>query len=214
MNKSKKNIILIGGGGHCKSCIEVLNSIGKYNIEGILDLPKEMGKDISGIKVIGNDGDYLRFHEKGCSFLITVGQIKNAEIRKGIYDKLKSIDAKIETVIASTAYVSEEAQIAEGTIVMHQVFINAGVKIGANNILNTASLLEHDVTIGSHNHISTNAVINGDVKLGNENFIGSNAVINNGISIADNCIIGAGAVVNKSIETKGVFVGNPAKKIK
>ena len=37
-------LILIGGGGHCKSVIEVAESAG-YNIKGILDVPDEVGKE-------------------------------------------------------------------------------------------------------------------------------------------------------------------------
>ena len=41
----KKPIILIGGGGHCKSCIDVIEQEGKYRIVGILDLPEMLGKE-------------------------------------------------------------------------------------------------------------------------------------------------------------------------
>ena len=34
-----KNLILVGGGGHCKSVIDVAESAG-YNIKGILDIPE------------------------------------------------------------------------------------------------------------------------------------------------------------------------------
>ena len=33
----KKNIILIGGGGHCKSCIDVIEAEDKFEIAGIVD---------------------------------------------------------------------------------------------------------------------------------------------------------------------------------
>ena len=33
-----KKIILIGGGGHCKSCIDVIEQEGKYRIAGIVDM--------------------------------------------------------------------------------------------------------------------------------------------------------------------------------
>ena len=36
----KEEIILIGGGGHCKSCIDVIEQEGKYQIAGIVDLPE------------------------------------------------------------------------------------------------------------------------------------------------------------------------------
>ena len=38
----KKGIILLGAGGHCKSCIEVIESTGEFEIEGILNRGKEI----------------------------------------------------------------------------------------------------------------------------------------------------------------------------
>ena len=35
-----KNLILVGGGGHCRSVIDVAESAG-YTIKGILDLPEK-----------------------------------------------------------------------------------------------------------------------------------------------------------------------------
>ncbi len=50
-------------------------------------------------------------------------------------------------------------------------------------------------------------------KIGNKVSIGSNATILP-VKITENVVIGAGAVVTKNIDQPGVYVGNPAKKIK
>jgi acetyltransferase-like isoleucine patch superfamily enzyme len=52
-----------------------------------------------------------------------------------------------------------------------------------------------------------------NTKIGNNVFIGSNATILP-VEICDHVVIGAGAVVTKNIVDSGVYVGNPAKKIK
>ena len=49
--------------------------------------------------------------------------------------------------------------------------------------------------------------------IGNNVLIGSNATILP-VKICDGAVIGAGSVVTKDITTKGVYAGNPAKKIK
>ena len=61
----KKQIILIGAGGHCKSCIDVLESENKFEIIGILDLPNRFGQDILGYKIIGNDNDIPQLAKDG-----------------------------------------------------------------------------------------------------------------------------------------------------
>lgn len=211
--ETKKNIILVGGGGHCKSCIEVIESTGKYNILGILDLLSELGKKVLNYEVIGNDDDYLKYKELGYSFLITAGQIKSAGLRKRIFEKLEEIGAEVETVIASTAVVSKYAEIGKGTIILSNCVVNAGAKIGVNCIINTASVLEHDAKIGNHTHISTTAVVNGNGEIGNETFVGSAACISSGVKVGDGVIIGAGSTVIKNISEKGTYAGSPAKKI-
>lgn len=45
-----KPIILIGGGGHCKSVIEAAESSGRA-IAGILDMAENVGHEILGCKI-------------------------------------------------------------------------------------------------------------------------------------------------------------------
>ena len=209
MKRSK--LILVGGGGHCKSCIDVIEQEGKYDIIGILDLSVKKGETILSYEIIGNDNDYEKYILEDCEFLITVGQIKSANIRKTIFEKLNMLNAKMATVISPRVYISQYAMLGKGTIVMHNAFVNAGANVGANCILNSNCNIEHDVVIGNHCHISTGAFVNGDCKIGNEVFIGSNATISSQVDVGNNVVIGAGTLVIKSITDNKKAVGVPAK---
>lgn len=204
----KKPLILIGGGGHCKSVIEAAESAG-YNILGVLDMPEEVGKEILSTKVIGTDDDIPSYVDKA-EFVITVGFIKNPAIRIRLYNTVKEAGGKLATIIASTARVSKYATIGEGTVIMHQTFVNAGAKVGNNVILNSFTNVEHDAVIGDQCHISTGTMVNGDCKIGANCFIGSQSVLANGITISDDIIVGAGSLVRKPINVKGIYSGNPA----
>lgn len=205
----KHPLILIGGGGHCKSVIEVAESAG-YEIKGILDMPDEVGKDVlPGHKVIGTDDEIPQYVEE-CEFIITVGFIKNPALRIKLYNKVKAAGGRLATIIASTAHVSKYAELGEGTVIMHQAFVNAGAKIGDNCIINTFVNIEHDAEVGNQCHISTGTMVNGECKIGENCFIGSQSVCANCIEIASDIIVGAGSVVRKSIRVKGIYAGNPA----
>ena len=204
----KLPLILIGGGGHCKSVIEVAESAG-YTILGILDKPEEFGKSVLDYNVIGEDKDIAKYVDKA-EFLITVGFIKNPALRIKLFNKVRSVGGKFATIVASTARVSKRAYIGEGTVIMHNVYLNAGAKIGDNVIINNCVNIEHDVTIGNQCHISTGVMINGDCQIGSNVFVGSQSVITNGKYICNNAIIGAGAVICKNIDKEGIYVGNPA----
>ena len=203
-----KNLILVGGGGHCKSVIDVAESAG-YTIKGILDLPEKIGEKILGYPIIGTDEDISNFVHEGL-FLVTVGQIKDASLRINLHQKIVNAGGKLATVIASTAHVSKYAKIGEGTVVMHQAMINADAVIGKSCIINTFANIEHDVVIEDYCHISTGAMINGNCKIGRGTFFGSQSVIINGLEIVEECVIGAGSTVRKDLKQKGIYSGNPA----
>ena len=204
-----KSLILIGGGGHCKSVIEVAESAG-YEIKGILDMPDEVGKEVlPGHKVIGTDDEIPQYVEE-CDFIITVGFIKNPALRIKLYNKVKAAGGRLATIIASTAHVSKYAELGEGTVIMHHAFVNAGAKIGDNCIINTFVNIEHDAEVGNQCHISTGTMVNGECKIGENCFIGSQSVCANCIEIDSDIIVGAGSVVRKSIRVKGIYAGNPA----
>ena len=205
----KRPLILIGGGGHCKSVIEVAESAG-YEIKGILDMPDEVGKEVlPGHKIIGTDDEIPQYVEE-CDFIITVGFIKNPALRIKLYNKVKEAGGRLATIIASTAHVSKYAELGEGTVIMHHAFVNAGAKIGDNCIINTFVNIEHDAEVGNQCHISTGTMVNGDCKVGDRCFIGSQSVLANSITIDEDIIVGASSFVRKSISEKGIYSGNPA----
>jgi sugar O-acyltransferase (sialic acid O-acetyltransferase NeuD family) len=208
---SNDQILLVGGGGHCKSVIEAIESEGKYNISGIIDAPEKVGQTVLGYPIIGTDSDLPQLVSKVGNVIITVGQLKNAAVRIRIFEQLKELGANLPVIIAATARVSKHASLGEGTVVLHNALVNAGAEVGANTIINTGAVIEHDVRIGNHCHISTGALVNGDCEIGNQVLIGSGAVLKQGIKIAGNAVVGAGAVVLQNVNNAEVVVGNPAK---
>lgn len=210
----KDKIILVGGGGHCKSCIDVIEAEGKLEIEGIIDLEEKLHRKVCGYEIIACDEDLPKLVRGNRYFLVTLGQIKRVNKRKHIFEYLKKIGANLPVVVSPLAYVSKHAFVDEGTIIMNQAFINSGATVGKNCIVNTGVIVEHDTTIGSHCHISTGCTINGECSIGEETFIGSNSVIVHNIEIVEKTIIGAGSVVVRPIRESGTYVGNTARKLK
>ena len=197
-------ILLIGAGGHTRSCIDVLEEENQFEIAGLIEKSESISNESLGYPVIGTDDDLKVLRQQYKNALITVGQIKSPKIRIKLYKLLKELDFTLPVIVSPHAYVSKHAQIGEGSIIMHGVIINANAKIGNNCIINNRALIEHDAVIGDHCHIATGAIINGGVSVGNETFIGSGTVTKQAISIGKNCVIGAGVVLKNDIESNKV----------
>ena len=146
----KSKLILVGGGNHCNSCIDVIEQCDNFEIVGILDSNKCLGEDLLGYKIIGRDDDIHNLAQQDYQFLVTVGQIGIHELRKNIFNKLQNANARIATVVSPRAYVSKHANIGLGSIIMHDVLINARVHVGVNCIIHSKALIEHDPVIKSH----------------------------------------------------------------
>ena len=206
-------IILLGGGGHCKSCIDVIEAQNKYKIAGIIDVKDKIGSKVLGYQIIGSDEDLFHLTKQYDNFLITIGQIKNFQLRVKMLNELKKREVSFPIIISPRAYVSRTAKIGEGTIIMHNVLLNSDVQIGKNCIINNNSLIEHESIIGDNVHVSTGAIVNGQCEVGADSFIGSGSILANNVKIQSNVIIGAGSVVVSSLSEQGTYVGNPVRRI-
>lgn len=207
----KKNIILIGGGGHCKSVIDVIELTNKFNIIGIIDKEEFIGKKILNYKVIGTDKDILRLSEKTDYFFITIGHIKTPKPRETIFEYLDKNKLEMPVIISPLAYVSKNSVIHKGSIIHHFAMVNSGAVIKENCIINSYALLEHDCLINKNSHISTRVTINGEAKIGSNTYVGSSSTINLRVNIGNNCTIGSSTLVHKDVPDNKFLYGNPFK---
>jgi len=201
----QKKIILVGGGGHCKACIDVIEQEGRFTIAGIVDIPEKKQHNVLGYPVIGSDADLAKLIKISPNVLITLGQIKSPNRRMELFNDLKQMGAHFPVIQSPLAYVSPRAQVAEGTIVMHHALVNAGARVGRNCIINTKALVEHDAVIEDHCHIATGAIINGGTVVQSGSFVGSNAVSKEYVEIGKNAVIGCGAKITKNIPPLSLF---------
>ena len=188
-------IILIGAGGHARSCIDVILSTQKYKIAGLIDKKGAKSKEVLGFPIIGNDDDLQDLRSKYQHAIVTIGQIKSPLKRIDSFLLLKNLDYNLPCIISPIAHVSNNSSIGEGSIIMHHSIINFNAKIGKNCIINNKALIEHDSNIGDHCHISTGAIINGNVSIEKKSFIGSGAIVRESIVVKSNSVIGAGSLI-------------------
>jgi sugar O-acyltransferase (sialic acid O-acetyltransferase NeuD family) len=189
----KKDLFLIGGGGHCVSVIDAIEQTEQFKIQGILDKSEKIGSKICGYAITGSDKDLEKLKGRDRYFLITIGQIQSAETRKRIFMEGTELGLKWATIVSPLAYISKHAEIGEGTSVLHGVLVNAGAKIGKNCIINTKSLIEHEAIIGDHCHIATGAIVNGQCEIGDESFIGSSSVLKQNLILPAKSFVQAGS---------------------
>ena len=205
-----KNVFLFGYSGHAYVIIESFVAAG-YTIAGYFDRHEAPANPYQ-IPYIGFEGHVdVKSIVKSDLVFPSVGD--NA-IRTKLVSFFEKHHLKQCVLIDPTAKVSKNASIGLSTYVGVHVIINAQSQIGKGAIINTGAVIEHECQVQDFSHIAPAAILCGNVSIGEGSFIGANAVVRNNTSICSDVILGAGSVVVKSIEDKGIWVGNPSKKIK
>ena len=204
-----KPILLVGGGGHCHACVDVIEAEGIFTIQGIVEESDREYETVLGYPVVGSDSDLARLLESTPAALVSVGQIRSPTTRKMLHDLLVELGADLPVIISPASYVSRHSSIGDATIVMHGAIVNTLASVGRNCIINSQALIEHDAVIGNHCHISTGARVNGAAEVGAGTFIGSGAVLREGVRIGKDCVVGAGAIVLEDLPAGTRYVGKP-----
>ncbi len=193
-------MILFGASGHCKSVIDIAESIGE-KIEIIYDdNPK-----VEAICHIPVQRYLQEISHSANTWIISIGNNKTR------YDISKKLGKKFGVLIHRTASLSSWSTVGDGSVVMAKAVINAYVAIGKHCIINSGAVIEHDCMLADFVHISPNASLAGGVTVGEGTQIGMGANVLPEIKIGKWAIIGAGTVVIKDVPDGAVVVGNPGR---
>ena len=212
VNITKENIIIIGGGGHGRVLIDLINVSGLYKIVGIVDAQLVKGEKVSGYFILGNDAILPELYAQGIkNACIGLGWIKDNHSRVSLYNKVPQIGFAIPALIHPSAIVAQDITIAPGVQIMAGVIVQTGTQIKEDTIINTGARVDHDCVVGKHVHIAPGVTISGGCIIEDGAFIGVGATVIQGVRIGKDALIAAGAVVISDVPDGAFVKGIPAK---
>jgi sugar O-acyltransferase (sialic acid O-acetyltransferase NeuD family) len=210
-----RKLLLIGGGGHCRSILDVILSMGEFNEIGIVERKGAQTNEVLGIPVVGFDEDLHKLHAHGFTdAFIALGSIGNTTGREKLFKIALDEGFLIPNIVSPSAIISKNITLGRGIFIGNNAIINVGAKIDDCVIINTGAIIEHDCAIGSFTHIAPGVVLSGGVSVGQRTHIGAGSVIKQSVCIGQNAMIGMGSVVLDSIVDSTLAYGNPCKVIR
>jgi len=208
--KSKKikegSVVIIGAGGHAKTCIDILLHNKQYEIIGILDPNFKVGDMISNIKVIGDNSSLDELVSNGLKNAINgIGSVHNPGQRKKVFDLLKSYKLNVLNVIHPSAVIEPSVEMGEGNQIMMGSMIGSNTIIKDNCLINSGSIVSHDCILKDHCHIAPGAVLAGSVQIGESSLVGMNSTVYINCKIGKNSVIYNGINVFSDIEENSII---------
>lgn len=200
LNIDNKSIVIIGGGGHAKVCIEILELTGNYNIIGIIDKNVKPGKLINQYKVLGNDQILPELFKLGCRLAVNgIGSVSDIKFRKVFHEKIINLGYDIPNIIHPKAIIEKSVRLGTGNQIFAGAIISSNVEIGENNIINSGAIISHDVKVKNNSHLAPGCILAGSVEIGNQVLIGMGSTIYLGCKIGSNVVIKNGANIYTDI---------------
>jgi sugar O-acyltransferase (sialic acid O-acetyltransferase NeuD family) len=156
----------------------------------------------------GIDSLQRHWETHGRDFIVAVG----GQNREAFYNRLLAEGGIPVSIIDPGSSISAlETQIGRGTVILQDVLIEPGVKVGEGCLINVRATLTHKVQVGRFVELSPGIILLGGAAIGNNSFLGASAVVLPEVKIGNDCIIGSGAVVNRHVADTVKVAGVPAK---
>lgn len=215
MEKNLNNRIAIIGAGELGHQIRHYAEVeGKWLPVGWFDDFANCDSIIDGLPVLGkiSDIEQLYSEDRFDALIIGIGY-KHLQFRSELYARFKG-KIPFVSVIASPGYIDSTAEIEEGCMIYPGCIIDKGVVIEPNSLLNLRVVVSHDSHIGGSSFLAPGVLLAGFSEIGRECFIGAGAMVRDSVKVTDRCVVGIGSVVVKDIVESGVYVGNPARKLR
>ena len=161
-------LIILGAGGHGQVVADIARQIKRYEQVQFLDDCAE------GVEIVGKCDDYLEFKNENTEMYPAFG---NNEVRIQWENKMIKSGIKLAKVIHPLAYVSPQAEIANGCVVMPYAIVNTGTKIKKACIINIGSIIDHDCILEEGCHLAPGAIVKGENHLPKGTKVDSGEVI-------------------------------------
>jgi sugar O-acyltransferase (sialic acid O-acetyltransferase NeuD family) len=199
------DIIIYGGGGHGKSIVELVRSLGIYSLCGIVDDSIPAGGKILGLPVLGGS-DILPALKANGLLLATnaVGGIGNVPLRARIFQRILESGLICPELVHPSAIVEASARISSGVQIMPLAYIGSEARIGFGVIVNSGAIVSHDCVLEDYVNISPGAILAGEVHIGRETLIGMGVTINLQVRIGQGARVGNGATIKANVPDQGV----------
>lgn len=202
-----KKIILVGGGTHAVSIVNLLErNLPKLKVFGYTDT----NKSGLNVKYLGNDEKVLNTYNKN-NFLLVMSIGVNIKIRSKVFDMFKKKNFNFLTIIDKNSVVATSAKIGIGSIIFPNSSIGPHSIIKDNVVIHTSTVVEHNSLIDKHSYLGPSSVICGNSKVGKKCLVGANSCIIENITLPSNSILGASALLNKNYKKQKTYMGIPAK---
>ena len=147
-------LVILGCGGHGLTVADIARQTEKYEEIIMLDENSDFA--------IGKCEDYYKFSDGDTCFYPAFG---NNESRLNWENKFLKEGLPLAKIIHPLAYISPEAKISDGCVVMPFAVVNTFARVEKACIINCSAIVDHGCIIEEGCHIAPGAIVKAENRL-------------------------------------------------
>jgi len=213
MNDFSKKICIVGAGGcgrdvACclQDCLSVVGMDVCKSACFLVDDKYYELSEVMGMEVIRRS----QFNPTMYNVVVAIGDSKQ---RKKVVQSFPQ-DTTFTTIIHPSTIISRWVEIGKGSVIAAGSILTCNIKIGMHAQININTTITHDFIAGDYFTTAPSVNISGNCTFGECVYLGTNSSTREKVSICSNAVIGMGSVVVKNIVREGIYVGNPAERLR
>lgn len=156
-----KRLIILGAGGYGRTVADLARQAKRYSTICHLD-------DTPGENVIGKLAEFSTI-ALGTADMYSSTELLpafgNNAFRLEWCRKIEKAGIKLATLIHPCAYISPEAQVGSGCVVLPMAMVNTAVRLGQGCIINCGALIDHACVIEDGCHICLGAIVKAENRI-------------------------------------------------
>lgn len=170
-------------------------------------------REFKGLPVLAFEDVEKTYLPSEYLFFAPMTPSKMNTLRKSVYMDAKKKGYLFISYVSSKATIFNN-KIGENCFILEDNTIQPFTSIGNNVIMWSGNHIGHHCKIHDHVMFTSHVVLSGHCNVEPHCFFGVNATIRDGLNLNEGTLVAMSASVTKDTEPWGVYVGNPAKKIK
>lgn len=205
-------LLLVAATGLAREVMAAVRGTAQFDLLGLLDDdPRRSGTVLDGAHVLGSLADVGRY-PTACIVVCA----SSGSVRCDIVHRLTALGVsqdRFATIVHPRASVPEGCSVGEGSIVLANAVMTAGVRLGRHVVVMPQVTLMQGAAVEDCSTLAAAAVVGESVVVGRTVSVGMNASIRRGVRIGEGAVIGMGAAVVSDVPGSQTWVGVPARQI-
>lgn len=186
----RPRLVIYGGGGHAKMCIDLVRAAQAFEIEGIVDATLPKGSQVLGVPVLGGEHLLPALRRMGVRHAaLGVGAATMHTVRAELCRMLRAHGFELPNLVHPRAVIEPSARLGQGNQVMAQAYVGSDARLGDDCIVNALAIVSHDSRLGNNVHLAPGCVLAGGVTIGSDSLIGMNTSVYMKVRVGDRVVV-------------------------